>query len=461
MSSFQQKNMKRGLLILILIIGLALRLYKVNDPIADWHSFRQADTASVTRNIVNKTGSFFVPTYHDLSDIQSGKTNPKGYRMVELPIYNSISAYFSRFSNVELASRFVSIFFSLASALIIYLYCLRLTSNFWPSFLAMSTFLLLPFNIFYSRTILPEPSAVFFMLLSLYLFPKQYFFSAVSLSLAILIKPFTAIIIFPVLLLQVFQLKYWQIAIFSITTISPFFAWRIWIKNFPEGIPASSWLINGGNIRFRPAWFRWLFLERIGKLILGTYGLIPFYLGLAYKKNKTQSISIALMIGILLYFSIIARGNIQHDYYQTLIIPSISIVTGFGIYYMFKFLFPRSPIYLFANLLICFFALTFSAYKVIEYYKINNPIIIEAGKIADKILPPNATVIAPYNGDTAFLYQTNRKGYPIELYGELPKIKDFYLISINNDKYRNDMIKLYPIVYNSNNIIILNLNHVQ
>jgi hypothetical protein len=59
------------------------------------------------------------------------------------------------------------------------------------------------------------------------------------------------------------------------------------------------------------------------------------------------------------------------------------------------------------------------------------------------------------------LYQTNRSGYPIELYDNLPKIKDFYLISINNDKYRNDMMKLYPTIYKSDKIIILNLNNVK
>jgi len=453
--------MKKILIIIALILGFLIRAYKINSPIADWHSFRQADTASVTRNLFNNTGSFFIPTYHDFSNIQSGKDNPRGYRMVELPIYNLISSYFARFSSIELASRLISILFSLASALLIYFYCFRLSSSFWPSFLAMCTFLFLPFNIFYSRTILPEPTAVFFMLLSLYLFPKQYLFSAISLSLAILIKPFTAIIIFPVLLLQLFQLKFWQMLIFGTITISPFFAWRIWIKNFPEGIPASSWLINGGNIRFRPAWFRWLFFERIGKLLMGIFGIIPLYLGLAYKKNKTQSISIALIIGILLYFSIIARGNIQHDYYQVLIIPSLSIITGFGIYYMFKFLANKSLFLQISNLLIILFALVFSGYQIIEYYKINNPIIMDAGKIANEILPKNATVIAPYNGDTAFLYQTNRSGYPIELYDNLPKLKDFYLISINNDKYRNDMMKLYPTIYKSDKIIILNISYVQ
>jgi len=36
------------LLSIILILGFTVRLYKIGNPIADWHSWRQADTASVT-----------------------------------------------------------------------------------------------------------------------------------------------------------------------------------------------------------------------------------------------------------------------------------------------------------------------------------------------------------------------------------------------------------------------------
>ena len=35
-----------------------------------------------------------------------------------------------------------------------------------------------------------------------------------------------------------------------------------------------------------------------------------------------------------------------------------------------------------------------------------------AGEKADSILPSNAKVIAPYNGDTTFLYYINRPGWP-------------------------------------------------
>ncbi len=45
----------RLILAAIIILGLALRLYKIDNPIADWHSWRQADTTSgaVLQNVWN------------------------------------------------------------------------------------------------------------------------------------------------------------------------------------------------------------------------------------------------------------------------------------------------------------------------------------------------------------------------------------------------------------------------
>ena len=59
------------------------------------------------------------------------------------------------------------------------------------------------------------------------------------------------------------------------------------------------------------------------------------------------------------------------------------------------------------------FTAAFGWYHVRDYFNINHPEIVAAGLAADKLLPADAKVIAPYQGDTAFLYQTNRRGWPI------------------------------------------------
>jgi len=46
-----------------------------------------------------------------------------------------------------------------------------------------------------------------------------------------------------------------------------------------------------------------------------------------------------------------------------------------------------------------------------DYFNINNPSIVVAGVAVDKLTPKNAKVIANYDGDTSFLYQTKRSGW--------------------------------------------------
>lgn len=72
----------------LLVLGFGVRLYKIDNPIADWHSWRQADTAAVTRNFVKYGVNPFLPRYDDLSDVSGYGFNLQGYRLVEFPLFN-------------------------------------------------------------------------------------------------------------------------------------------------------------------------------------------------------------------------------------------------------------------------------------------------------------------------------------------------------------------------------------
>ncbi|MCL4383920.1 hypothetical protein M1116_00530 [Patescibacteria group bacterium] len=467
---------KKLLIVALLATGLLVRFYKFNNPVADWHSWRQADTASVTRNYIDHGIDLLNPIYHDLSNVPSGKDNPQGYRLVEVPIYNALSALLYQPLKMfhltpEEVQRLVSIFFSLGSALLLFFITQKITKSFLAAAFTLVLFLFLPYNIYYSRTILPEPTAVFFMVLSLwFLLNNSFVLASLPLGISILLKPYTALLLFPLigyLFLYKFYLfhrkPFFKVILFGLISLVPFILWRLWISRHPEGIPASDWLFNGGNIRFRPAWFRWLFDERLAKLILGSFGTIPFFLGFAYKKDRSQTILLLLSLGILLYFIVIARGNVQHDYYQTLIIPFVSIMAGTGLFYVSRFVFSRRLIGLISALVILIATIAFSWYDIQGYYQINNPVIVTAGDQVNQMIPPNATVVAPYNGDTAFLYQTHRAGWPIEIYDvnhikTLVTPRPVYLVSVNFDNYTNMMMKNYPAIFKNNQFVILDLN---
>lgn len=419
---------------LLVTLTIALRLYKVGEPIADWHSFRQVDTAAVARIFVREGIDLLHPRYHDLSNIQTGKDNPEGYRMVEVPIYQGIAAGITRaFPNVpiEVSLRLVTVLSAAGTTLILIGLMSALTSPL-VGLLSGGVYAILPYSMYYGRTILPETFAVFWAMLSVYgvylvcdrskkngVRWVMLFFSAAAGAVSILVKPMAGFLLIPVpyLLLWRGGISFRSMAyagVYAGITLIPFFWWRNWILQFPEGIPAFDWLFNKGGIRFKGAWFEWLFAKRLGELMLGYWGLIPLGLGFIAPASKKEGLLLHIFgLGGIAYLTVFAGGNVQHDYYQIILLPVVSMYVGKGLAFLFleKRFSPVARYTLLVTSLL--FMLAFSWYTMRTFYWINRPEIIEAGEAADKLLPIDAKVIAPYNGDTTFLYQTKRRGWPL------------------------------------------------
>lgn len=414
----------------IFVLALLLRLYKVTAPIADWHSFRQVDTASVAQIFVADGVDILHPRYHDLSNIQSGSDNPNGYRMVEVPIYQAAAALLVRLIpslSVDVSLRMITIIASSITAVILAA-IIRLLVGSLAGIAAGVLYAILPFSVFYGRVVLAEPLAVFFAVFSIWLMvlsvrtkrsAATFLLSALAASLAILIKPTAGFLLLPLGGLLVsrngFSLRVFVHGIvLAVIAIVPFLFWRQWIAQFPEGIPVFLWLLNDGNIRFKGAWFNWLFAERVAKLMLGYWGTVFVGLGITLKLDKKEKwVPPLLLLGSIAYLIVFAAGNVRHDYYQILLLPVICVYAGKGIAYLLTNTnFSRVASITFLVISIGF-TTAFSWFTMRTFYWINRPEIITAGIEADKLLPKDAKVIAPYNGDTTFLYQTKRVGWPL------------------------------------------------
>ena len=459
------------ILFVILVLAFVLRLHKFNTPLADWHSWRQADTSSVTRNFFKDGIHMLYPTYDDVSSIASGQPNPKGYRMVEFPIYNAVSTFIKKLIpevDFHQAGRLTSILASLGTLSFLFLLVRKYISR-RAAMLTGIFFAVLPYNIFYSRVVLPEPFLLFASTGMIWMFDKWieqkfkvqsskfkikevvYFILAIVFSaMALLIKPSAGFLFLPIayLIWRHIGLRGlinpWIIA-YGILTVVPFIWWRWWISHFPEGIPAYTWLLNGNNIRFKGAFFFWIFADRIGRLILGYWGVILLFLGIIGKPNTKEGwFFYTWLLGILLYLFTFATGNVQHDYYQAITIPILCIFLAKGADFLLKM--PRDIINKKMSLLmlgvIAFFMLSFGWYHIRDFFNINHPEIAEAGSEVDRLTKSNGRVIAPYQGDTAFLYQTNRKGWPI-MEGSIDEMVAkgaHYYVSTNYDDLTKELI---------------------
>ncbi|MCL4366860.1 hypothetical protein M1563_01685, partial [Patescibacteria group bacterium] len=111
-------------------------------------------------------------------------------------------------------------------------------------------------------------------------------------------------------------------------------------------------------------------------------------------------------------------------------------------------------------ILFCVLTIYFGWGEVKGLYQINNPSIVTAGRAADQILPKDAIVVAPYQGDTAFLYQTNRPGWPVVAYPISVLISQYHVtayVSVNYDDKTNWLMKKYTVLEQTPQFVIIDL----
>ena len=469
---------------IILLLGLTLRLYKIDSPIADWHSWRQADTAAVARNFVKNDFNLLSPRYDDLSNIQTTNFNPQGYRLVEFPLYNGMFAFAYKYlpiMSLEIYGRLTTIIFSLIVIAAIYFLVLgeegRLAAG-----IASGVFAVFPFFVYYSRVILPEMTALGFMMLailSLYLWKNAstkirsgmlFLLSATFCSLALLIKP--TVIFYGLPLLYIFfqkfklsMVKKLPIYIYFAIAIIPFVLWRQWISHYPEGMPTYEWLLTSVNtfegtkvIFFRPAFFRWIFHERILNMILGGYAATLLILGVLKRPNRSYLLP---MFGLaaLIYLFTFQGGNVQHDYYQTMILPPLAIFVGLGSAFILqqKKLFHNVYLSTIAVVVILGFSAAMSFYQVKGFYHVSDD-LVSIAKVIRTITPPDAHIVTDRDGDTTLLYLADRKGYPAvteDLAGLKTKGMQ-YLVTAKADVA--DKVKLeYEMIFANDQVFIFKL----
>lgn len=476
-----KKNITLLLLVLILLGAFIVRLYRIDNPLADWHSWRQVDTAAVSRNFITHGFDLLHPTYDDIANIQTGQNNPNGYRFVEFPIFNAFHAgLFTLFPffSLEVWGRLVTILTSLLSITFLYLLAKKYYGKTAGLFTAFF-YAFIPYNIYYGRVILPDPTMVMAVLGGIYFFDKavedkkslnikMFILSFLFTAAALLVKPFALFFLLP--LLYSAWIAYgrklftkWYLWVFALGVVLPLAGWRIWMLQYPEGVPANTWLLNGNGIRFRPAFFRWIFYERLTRLIAGYFGLLFLFSGmLAFFQEKKKGIVLSFILSSLLYVTVIATGNVQHDYYQILVMPTVALVFGLGaavLYTNKKRLFGIS---LGKTLVVLgIVGMLYSGWVVVkDYFNINNRAIITAGAAVDRLTPKDALIIAPYDGDTTLLYHTKRKGWPA-FQADLPDLIVLgadYLLLLNPKEEHQEIGKQYKIVAETNEYLLFDLH---
>jgi len=295
--------------------------------------------------------------------------------------------------------------------------------------------------------------------------------AAAAFALTILLKPYALVLTLPIFYLILWNWKFKvfrkpEFYMFILITYIPYLLWKHHIDQHKEGQFAQAWLYNAGNIRFTGAYFRWLIYDRMNRLIFATGGFAMFWIGIIRGNTKQEGLLYYLwLVAILVFFVVIAKGNVTHDYYQMPLVPIgvIFIAKGLDFILSVKAIWYQRVINYIVAVSLVLMMFAFGWFEIRGYFWINNPAIVEAGQYVDQNLPKNAIVITPYQNDSSFLYQTNRYGYTVGG-GKIPWFVEagaHYLVSVNLDTATHYWMAHCQIVTSNPKFTIVNLKQCQ
>jgi len=391
------------------------------------HSWRQADTAAISRNYYENGYKFFYPQIDWRGD-------SPGYIETEFPIYSFIVALmYEIFGVSEVFGRLLSVVFSLITMYFLYLLVLKLVDKntaLWSCFF----FAIFPPNIFYSRTFQPESALIMSLVLGVYFFSQWldtdkkrcFFLSSIFIALACLLKLPSLYIGLPLLYLA--WLKFWKKILIQ---------WSLWLYGFLVLLPVALWyyhahkiFLNYGltfgiweygsdkwgnwNLVFTLKFWNRILFQNLAEDYFVWIGFVIFIIGLSIKrKTKQEKLFDIWIISLVIYFVIVARGNYVHLYYQ---LPFMIPATVFlGKVFMRNF----SP-HIFKNkkslvLSICLIGiLVLGAGRYSIYMKKENTKHSEEFKLAEIVkqkTKEESLIIAVDSNDPTLLYLSHKKGW--------------------------------------------------
>jgi 4-amino-4-deoxy-L-arabinose transferase-like glycosyltransferase len=188
----------------ICILAVASRLIFINQPYIDHWSWRQSDVAAIARNFLQNGFRFGYPQI-------DWAGNAPGYVGTEFPILPFIAAVCYRFAGVhEWMGRIQAVILFAVSLPFFFLLVREIfgsASAVWATFFYCFT----PLNIFAGRSFMPDVPSLSFAIVGLYFFLRwvqhgeswSFFVAAIAISLSLLIKITSIVIVAPLVYLAV------------------------------------------------------------------------------------------------------------------------------------------------------------------------------------------------------------------------------------------------------------------
>lgn len=480
--------MKKDYLIFVLIIavGLALRLWRLDLPLLEFYPTRQVQTAQISRNFYLEGFNLLRPTVNYLGPDER-------LFLVEFPGYNFIVALLYRMAggSYEFLGRGFSIIGWLVASIAIFAIAKKICGT-WVALAASFFYSFSPLSILTSRSFQPDQWMLTLSLLSLFLLLKSdrfrpgFFLSAFFMSLAVLTKlPAVIFTLVPVGYILTTSKKYLPFDKFVYLAIAalPPFIWYLYVANVNLNVASlsnqteiSTWF--GLEVLVGLKYFSNMlgFEYNIGLLPIG---LILFFVGLATKLKSNQYFLYWWLAGVIVYFLLFNKHSMTHEYYHLPFLPIASIFVGIGaekIMMSFKSLILPKSLLLIAyclSLLILMLPPTLGlAYKPIDRFKY----VPETGQAIQRLTTASDLIIGSMDGGPTLVYYSQRRGWlfdvrlksltendPVEKLEKLRGVGAKIFASANKDQLNSNkmladyLYQNYPLLEVTDNYVIFDI----
>jgi len=188
----------------ILLIGLALRLHGIHNPILDHPGWRQGDTAAIARNFAQLRFNIMYPqTMYD--------GPPPNYVELELQIVPFLAALLYKLFGIHpIIGRIITLAFSLGTIATLAYFARWLFGSALAGLAAAFFYAVFPGSVYYGRTFMPDAAMTFFLTAALYAVAlyliggaggrrRSLTLATVLLTVAYLAKPVAVLAVVPVL----------------------------------------------------------------------------------------------------------------------------------------------------------------------------------------------------------------------------------------------------------------------
>lgn len=451
-------------ILLIVIIGISLRIIHIHYPIDGWHSWRQADTAAIARNFYEEDYNLFYPRI-DWRGTTSGVVE------TEFPVYPFVVAtMYYLFGEHDMWGRILSVIFSAFTIFGLFLLVRRFYDEkvaVWAAFI----YTILPLNVYFSRAFMPESALLMCITYGLIWFKlwvdtdklKFLLLSSFMVSMAVLLKLPTLYIGLPLLYLvwkkfgmQIF--KKFHLWIYSIIILIPVVLWYYHAHQLysETGLTFGIWGFGNDkwgnfNLLINPSFYNDLIFKNIAERHLTYAGFFVFLIGLFLKRSSSSDTFFDYwLVALVIYFLIVAKGNMVHDYYQLPFTLPASVIMArvFNRYINLLNLKEFVPKKIFSKTFLfqlCLFGIlilsTARLKHLFDKENLNNP-VFKLVHTAIMFVPKHDLVVSLCDGNPFILYHARRKGWIVNF--EKDNLYDIVHYSKKGAKYVLGLVEGIP-----------------